>query len=336
MSTEITEKPREDDGDEHKLNRKEIIHLGFQNKTKGEAAFNIASYIGVGYIGVTAFSVFTTWLMNDKFPGIGKFIENTAAKVGISKTIATIVTLFAGGTIASVLPVKALEDHKVPIVKALDRMLYTDEEIKDPKIQKAHKELDAMPKQTWLSVFSSRVVAFAATFGVFFLIGSNKGPMKNLPGKSLDNISTLAGRGLDGFFNKSARAEIGRIAQHNEAEIAAGRMTEHVIMRDGVHKDRMPSRIFQYITIDAIYTLITSATLFISTRLFGAVIGQVNPDLAAMATGKKVKKAESVTPAPAEANEPAPQLTHAPPTKVTSPVRLERVAEPQHGTELTA
>ena len=313
MAADITEKPKEDDSTEHKLGRKEIIHLGFQNKTRGEAAFNLISYVGFGYFVVTATSVLATWLLRDVKPVAGKFEKWFTAPItkhtGISSGIMNILTLFAGGTVASVLPVKWLEDRKPQVVKKLDYMLYDENQFyNDPKIAAAHKELDEMPKQTWITVFGSRVVAFAATFAVYFTLGGNKSPLAKAIkdtsfakkfGKSLDEMSIKVGRWLDGKLgknNEKVAIYIENAIRENEARMVKNYgdtpLAGYEIIRDKVDAnkngslakgDRVLSRVYNYIGLDGFYTLITSVTLWVSTRIFGAVMGMDAKKAAAIA-----------------------------------------------------
>lgn len=346
MTTNITEKPKQDDSAEHKLNRKDIIHLGFQNKTRGEAAFNAISYVGFGYFIVTATSVLMTWLLHDTKGPASFFKKNiserlvteTTKKYGFGDTAMNIVTLFIGGTIASVLPVKWLEDRKSKAVKKLDYMLYTEDQFyNDPKIQAAHKELDELPKQTWLSVFSSRVVAFAATFAVFFAIGGKDSILGKKLGTSLDEFSTVAGRKIDSFFSKNNPHALEQI--ENATKLSAKEITRAADVNGKNIGDRIPSRVFSYISLDAVYTLITSVSLWVSTRIFGAVMGVDAKKAAAIAENKHAKKTHANAPAhsptPVHADE-LPVKQELPETKISAPTHIDRVAEPQHTAELTA
>ncbi len=285
MTTEQTQQPANDtQTPDHKRLKKEVIALNFTNKTKGEALFNAISYFGVGYIGVTATSVLMTWMMRDFKPFAGWFEKTVAEnvrKIGINSSILNIGTLFFGGTLASVLPVKALEDHKPFLVRKLDHLLYTEAEYNDPKIQQAHKELDELPKQTWLSVFGSRIVAFAATLGVYMLIGQNKSPVAKLTGQSLDKWSIQFGRRMDRITHGEAHvgAEIDRaiaknIDKMNTAKYGNDSVLGPEVIRDKVDGDRVASRVWSYIGLDALYTVVTSISLFVSTRILGGLFGQ--------------------------------------------------------------
>jgi hypothetical protein len=323
--------------------KKEVIREGFRNKTKGEAWFNGGSYIGVGYGVVTAISVFMTWLLNDtqKFAAkYGAFAGKITSKLGVHSSFGNIVALFLGGTIASVLPVKWLEDKKPEIVKKLDRMLYSDEELNDPKIIAAHKELDEMPKQTWASVFSSRVVAFAATVSVFLLMGSNKSPLAKHTGESIDKRSIQFGRWFDKLLhrgNPEIVAQIDKAIETNIAKMSSSHGENALkgleVVRDKVGGDRIASRIYSYIGLDAFYTAITSASLFIFTRIFGGLIGKAPEP---RAHNKQHAPATHPVPAMLEASVVQSTKPASPHSTITSPTHLSRLAAPAQTAELTA
>lgn len=258
---------------------------GFQNRTRGEAAFNAISYAGVGYFAVTAVSIFLTWVLRDSkasswYNGqlervtqfanrFRKVEEGTEAYQKLAKGVdsnMTIATLFAGGTIMSVLPIKWMEDNKAKIVRSFDRMLYGKEKVEnDPTIRAAHEDLAAAPKQTWTSVFASRVLAFAATFGTSLLMGANTSFLGKR-GHSIDKYSIHAGRWLDGAINHNDRGALKAIEKVREK-------SPHDLVRfDPKHPnkpvDRTSSKVFSYITLDAFYTLITSSALYVFTRVF--------------------------------------------------------------------
>lgn len=328
-------------------NRKDVIREGFKNKTRGEAWFNGFSYIGVGYGLVTTVSVFLTWLIRDTKGAFAqnfeKMAEGATKRFGMSRSIISIATLFVGGTLASVFPVKWLEDAKPKIVKKIDRLIYSDEEFNSQKIQDAHKELDELPKQTWLSVFGSRVVAFAATFGVYALMGSNKSPLAKATGHSLDEVSIKFGRGADRFFNKNNPEALAQIDQAVATNLARMKSTGPDALsgletvRDAVNGDRTPSKVWSYVAIDAIYTLITSISLFISTRILGGLIGKeqdpkypthrMKPAPSAVASDRSTGHGYPDQEPPLSDTRPNTKLAHA--------VHLERVSQPAHAHEIS-
>ena len=323
--------------------KKEVIREGFKNKTKGEAWFNGISYIGFGYGLVTATSVFMTWLINDTHhfaEKYGKFAEKLTKKFRIPPTFSNIMTLFIGGTIASVLPIKWLEDKKPDIVKKLDRFLYTDEELKDPKIAAAHKELDELPKQTWMSVLGSRFVAFAATLSVFLAMGSNKSPIYKIAGESIDKGSIQLGRWFDRLLHRNNptvlreidTAVVTNLEKMNAKKYGPDALKDLQLIR-GEGGDRIASRIYSYIGLDAFYTLFTSASLFVFTRVFGGLIGKPQTPPSASSPAKPIASAAMGAPL---ADAPPTEKTEKPQPRITHPAHMERVAQHAPTAEITA
>ena len=355
MAAETTDRSTQGDA-ERKLNRKEVIKLGFENKTKGEAAFNLISYAGFGYFVVTATSVLMTFLLQDskKFGGMGKWLKEASVKAHLPKSFGNIASLFIGGTIASVLPVKWLEDNKPKFVKKLDHLFYTDAQYdRDPELKKAHQELDTLPNQTWLSVAGARVVAFVATLGVFLAAGSNKSPLYRMTkGKiSLDKASIELGRATDKLLNKGMIEKVEAAIQENKDRMRLpSSHPDYMISSDVIRPenhtiepstpvDRKTSRVLSYIYLDAFYTAITSATLWVSTRVFGAMVGKdtnnvmIRPPLT---LHRHLAQTSVSQPETVLANQAPPHLQETPPTKITAPVRLERVHKSSNSAELTA
>jgi hypothetical protein len=261
----------------HRHKRTDYIAEGFRNKTKGEGLFNLLTYTGVGLFGVTAFSVFATWLLKDsrffskQFEGTvekltDRFSKNAATRTATRDFIddkLTIAALFTGGSIMSVLPIKWLEDSKAKIVKSFDYLIYGEERaLNDPSIQQAHRELEEAPSQTWLSIGASRVSAFLATYGTSLLGGSMGSPLGKLSGHSIKSVSAGAGRAID----KALQGDAHIVEQIKTAQAAS----PHEIMKN----EREATKIWSYITMDAFYTAITSYTLFAFTRVFGAFFGK--------------------------------------------------------------
>ena len=346
---------------QHQANTRNYIKDGFQNRTRGEKMFNRITYTGVGYFGVTAFSVWLTWLLKDskilsKAFNNHSFTESVeAVKVAWEKapekslkrffssqlhSISTIGALFTGGTVVSVLPIKALEDNKASIVKSLDHKLYTPEELKaDPSIEESHKKLEAAPRQTWVSVFTSRFTAFALTLAAWFAVGTEKSPLakatkindnsathKDLNGNngwSLDNLAITTGRSIDKMLHKDitkpGNAEI-RQRIHDAKVISPIDVTRggtyavgHELAGQKISEektDRVLSRVLSYITQDSLYTLITSQSLWVATRIFGPIFDKPHEGMP-----KKDALEPTLKPTPHTRTEPAPVVASTAPKK---------------------
>lgn len=256
---------------------RDFIKAGFESKTKGETLFNRIVYGGLGFGFVTGVSIFTTWLLRDSIWLSGHYsnliktvqtsLKGKRSGAALEKfndsvdSAMTIGALFTGGTIATVLPVKAMEDNKAYFVKALDKKIYGADEVEtNPDIIAAHHELDIAPKQTWASVFVSRVVAFAGTFATWLAVGG-----------AIDKGSIQAGRSIDKFFRtKGGQAEkdIAHMQSISLKEMhrSLNPKKPHI---DAV--DRISTRLWNYVVQDGLYTALTSTLLFVSTRIFGPI-----------------------------------------------------------------
>lgn len=325
------------------------IAEGFKSRTKGEGLFNKLTYTGVGYFGVTGFSVFLTWLIRDS-KWLSHHYENFTEKLvqGMEKTPLrrmsgfvysnmTIATLFLGGTIVSVLPVKWLEDNKSKIVKRFDRWLYGKEKVEnDPEIKKAHAEMDAIPQQTWGSVTGSRVLAFGTTLGISLLMGSKESPLSKASGHSLDSVSARMGRGLDRFFNEKNPAANRAIDKARDISVemrgqptimrewAGKHEGKHYDLTQGNGADRIPSRVYSYIFLDGFYTIFTSIALFVSTRILAPFLGKQNTAADAPKTGK-ASPAQETRDEAAAAGDTGKSNDKAPGNTITSLVGVERL-----------
>ncbi len=288
------------------------VAAGFKNRTKGEGLFNFGAYFGVGYVGVTAFSVYMTWLLRDFKPiakhytkiidtvaeSSGKMLKvtNAAKHHDTVNSAMTIMALFFGGTVMSVLPIKWLEDNKAEVVKGLDRTLYGKEKSdNDPSIQAAHDELEKAPKQTWKSVLGSRVLAFAATLTTWWAIGSNVSPLAKATQKEANGVVTRYGDSIDRHSSRLGRWVDGAL-NHKKPEIVkdiAKARAHHPtgIERTGTHPDRVPSRVFSYIALDAFYTMITGGALYIFTRVLAPVFDKHDTQQAPAPAAKRIAPA---------------------------------------------
>ncbi len=332
---------KKDDAQTAVRSKRNVIAEGFRNRTKGERLFNRITYTGVAFFGVTSISVLMTWILRDnpktsaKYEAfVKKVCERFPKHEPAINSNATIATLFTGGTIVSVLPIKWLEDNKARLVKKFDHWFYGKEIAeKDPDIVAAHKEMEALPQQTWGSVFSSRLIAFAATLGTALVMGSNESPLARATGESIDRRSTQFGRWMDKTLNKNNPAIVKQIEEITAANKA---MTDKgiEILREAPHVDRVATRIWSYIGLDGFYSIITSVTLYAFTRILAPIIGKKSKEEAL--TTQQVKDAPTTLPVAAEPKHTATHTEHAPTHHVSQTTHHQRLAEPTHAQEVTA
>lgn len=329
--------------------RTDYIAEGFKNRTHGEAKFNFRTYVGLGFFGALAASLGLTLALRDSkliaplyekildkagnLTKFGKTGEALAAHKANVNSLGTIATMFTGTTIMAILPIKWREDHKAEIIKKYDREYYGEDRVNnDPMIKQAHALIDAAPKQTWKSVIGSRFVALAATLGVAQIIGSNESLLGVSRGWSIDKMSIRAGRALDGFLNRNPKAA--------KTIAAATRRNANELLRDGADADRMASRIFNYLTLDGLYTLMTSSVLFVFTRVLAPVFDKSLPTRASTLP-EPIREnigSPAILPLP---NNDAPVMTHrsgdslaAPATRVAHASFAPDRVGPEIGTQL--
>ena len=271
-STPTNENSADDAAQARKHN---YVREGFQNRTRGEKKFNITTYFGMGYVGVWAFSLFASWALRDsKFfsptyergvQGLtrglasitGKEVEAVAPAV---RKYANISSLFAGGTVVSVLPIKYREDHKYEIVKKYDEEIYGKEAVEnDPTIKAAHEDIKHAPKQTWSSVFASRLTSFIVTYASAQLIGNG-----------IEKHSTRFGRAV----NRKLTSNPETLAQIARAEAAPGQKYALGATPGDPNADTITTRIGHDAAADGMYTVLTSGALYIFTRIFAPLFDQ--------------------------------------------------------------
>ncbi len=243
------------------------VREGFQNRTRGEKKFNITTYFGLGYVGVWAFSLFASWLFRDSKwvsphyeNGVQAITRGVASATGKNydqlltpvRKYANIASLFVGGTLVSIIPIKWREDHKHEIVKKYDEEIYGKFATEnDPIIKAAHEEIRTAPQQTWLSVFASRFTSFVVTFTSAALIGNN-----------IEKISTHFGRNVASRFSDAAKAQT-QIAK-------AVPKYENALLTEpkNLQADHVYARIGHDAAADGMYTVLTSGALYVFTRVF--------------------------------------------------------------------
>lgn len=155
--------------------------------TKGEHKFDRFTYGGVGYlanVGLSLGAVYwaeRTHMGRNAMKGTIERVQKWFPRMS-EKTAEYIASksLFLTGGFAVLVPMKLLEDHKVEKIKAYDREIYGDAVDTDPTLIKAHKDLEAAPKQSWSSIMGSRVLALIPFYATIGLPWSNKSQLSKL------------------------------------------------------------------------------------------------------------------------------------------------------------
>jgi hypothetical protein len=155
--------------------------------TAGERKFDRRTYRTLGYyvnvlLSVAAVAAVERTAGGQRFiDGIGNFARTHASALK-PKTIDTIEMLarksfFLAGGFAVLAPMKLLEDRKLPLVKKWNREIYGAQADTDPHIQQSEHELAAAPKQSWRSVFASRMLALVPFYAGYWLLWDRTSPL---------------------------------------------------------------------------------------------------------------------------------------------------------------
>ena len=282
-------------------------------RTDGERKFDGLTYTTVGYVINALLSVVAVYWVERTHSGqknMNNFIDWTKRQLpwikdpDLAKTIAT-RSFFLTGGFAVMLPMKWLEDAKVKLVKKWDRKIYGDAVESDPNIIKAHQELEAAPKQTWLSILGSRVLALIPFYILVGALWENKSALSKLTnpelrGMSKEAIKTaeeanpaafaqMAGKGI--YFDHpvaSAARYVGKkIAQlrgkpeiveqiaHAEREFP-GTMTHPKFGAERSH-DPNHAAVPYYFISEAITSGVVAWGVYALTRVLGPLIGKKAP-----------------------------------------------------------
>jgi hypothetical protein len=320
----------------HEPRKHNYVREGFQNRTRGEKKFNVNTYLGLGYGGVWAFSLFTSWLLRDSklvAPTYERAIQGTtkAVAAAFSKDHAAIEdsvrkymnisSLFTGGTLVSVLPIKWREDHKYEIVKQYDEKIYGKDAVEnDPTIRAAHEEIRTAPKQTWLSVFASRFTSFLVTYTSAKVIGDQ-----------IEKQSTSFGR----WANTKVTSNPDTLAQIEKARSIETQKNALGTRPGDPNADTVTTRIFHDAAADGMYTVLTSGALYVFTRVFAPFFDKrdpINPEIARRPPIPASPSARASTNPPQRAEEESAQ----PGTRISHVEAQARVAAERHEQALHA
>ena len=168
-------------------------------KTQGEKKFDFLTYNVLGYIANALISVVAVYWVERTHSGQGwlnkriEWVQKNFSKIDPEKArMYTTKSFFLVGGFLVMPPIKWLEDAKVRLVKKWDRQIYGDTVETDPKILQSHKELEAAPKQNWLSILGSRVLALVPFYTLYGMLWDNKSALSRWTNPELRGMSKEA------------------------------------------------------------------------------------------------------------------------------------------------
>jgi len=186
----------------------EAVHAEVKPRlTAGKIGFNIFTYAGITWIANEALSTIIGSSIDAAKNGkaAGRFhkpfqdgiswLEKNAnpkklARSWFEKPL-TILVLTVGGSLL-VPVVKWFEDRKSPIIRKADDLYYGKKAKTDPSIAHAHEALDTEHKQSWGSLWKSRLLVMGLAIGLDFAAGDKDSPSsKWLMGTKAEKYSNM-------------------------------------------------------------------------------------------------------------------------------------------------
>ncbi len=214
------------------------VASGKHIRTEGEKKFDRLTYSTVGYVINALLSVVAVYAIERTHRG-QQWMERFVAKAqGVlpldrrtSKMLAT-KSFFLTGGFAVLLPMKWLEDAKVRLVKKWDHAIYGEKAETDPQIVQSHRELEAAPKQTWASIFSSRVLALVPFYATVGLLWDRTSLLSRATNPALkENLARVSSEAQEAYFASNPEAGRGWFdrLRNNSLREARGEAIDHYV-----------------------------------------------------------------------------------------------------------
>jgi len=169
----------------------------------GEHRFNKINYEWIGYVVNALTSVVgiywaeRTQSGQNFIKGLVKYAQKIPGLSAQSAELLATKSFFLSGGFAVLLPMKWMEDDKLPLVKRWNRKIYGAKADTDPAIKQSERELAASPKQTWASIFSSRVLALIPFYITVGLLWDRKSPLSKLTNPELRGMGKDAIKAME-------------------------------------------------------------------------------------------------------------------------------------------
>jgi hypothetical protein len=272
--------------------------------TRGEHKFNRLTYNYIGYIANALLSVVAVFWAERTESG-QKFIHRIGELAGkipsvnpeTTKFLAT-KTFFLAGGFAVLMPMKWLENKKSVLVKRWNQEIYGAPANTDPVLLQSQKEVEEAPRQTWLSIFGSRMLAlvpFYATVGLLWdrksilskltnpeLRAMSKDAIKTMEQANPAGFSQIAGKGF--YFDRPIAAASrwlgktgAKLTGNHEALATLDNMQKRYpgMIKQGAvgshDRDTIHSSLPYYFISEAITSAMVAWGVFLLTRVLGPV-----------------------------------------------------------------
>lgn len=319
--------------------------------TIGEHKFNRRTYNHIGYVANALLSVAAIYWA-ERTRGGQKFIHRLgelAEKIPIlnpetTKFLATKSFFLAGG-FAVMVPMKWMENKKAELVKKWNQEAYGARATTDPVLLQSQKEVEAAPRQTWASIFGSRILALVPFYATVGLLWSNKSILSKLTNPELrvlskDAIKTMEKTDPSGFSKLAAQGFyfdrpiaaasrwLGKLGARLTGNKEALRTLEEMqttypgMIKQGAvgsaGRDTIHSSMPYYFISEAMTSAMVAWGVFVLTRVLGPIFDRkprhAGPS-AAIEAGAPAKKEAPKLPQEIEKSSPQPEtkisLAHA-------------------------
>lgn len=307
--------------------------------SKGEKLFDALVYGAMNFWGTFILTIPLAYslefgALRKPIQAAKKFLTKTGVSEDLAYTLTKTTTTFAGGNVM-LLPIKAAEDHKREIVDKFNKMMG---DTTDPA------SIEAAPKQDWVSLLQSRLMAWAMVFvsmtTASVLAGKDKEGVSRFAkfeewfGTKVANVlkkpthreavTNLTDRKQPHVELKQIKSEIETLKERiKDTSKVSGEVLDETRKAIKALKDKIPAhetRTFAYgklASLDIFATTAAVTLLYIGTRIFG----KRNPF-----TGEE--KTEKVAqPITLQHPEEAPKDPQAQPKEKPKPSFAERIAD---------
>lgn len=271
----------------------------------GERKFDRLTYRDIGYGVNVLSSIGAVWWAErtthgqKALEGLGKLFAKIPSLTPERAKFFANKSFFLTGGFLVLLPMKWLEDAKSDLVKKWNRDIYGSAVDTDPELIRSQREVDTAPKQSWLSIFGSRILAlipFYATVGLLWdrtsLLAKWTNPeLRAMSGDAIKTLektdpatfSQITSKGW--YFDRpiaTVSRFIGKLMGHATGnnlaieEIETMQKTFPGTIQGSIAstpRDPIHSAMPYYIISEAITSALVARGVYLLTRVLGPIVG---------------------------------------------------------------
>lgn len=271
----------------------------------GERKFDRLTYRDIGYGVNVLSSIGAVWWAErttqgqKALEGLGKLFAKIPSLTPERAKFFANKSFFLTGGFLVLLPMKWLEDAKSDLVKKWNREIYGSAVDSDPELIRSQNEVDNAPKQSWLSIFGSRILALVPFYAVVGLLWDRTSTLAKWTNPELRAMSGDAIKTLEktdpaafsqvaskGFYFDRPIATVSRFIGKLTAQITGNKaaITEIETMQKtfpgtiqgsitSAPRDPIHSAMPYYIISEAITSALVARGVYLLTRVLGPIVG---------------------------------------------------------------